>query len=231
MLTSLWKERMHGEMRRSIVMVLALVSLAPFVMAQHDDERADPGKVYKDIMLKELDLEEQLIGLAQLVKEHPRCIWADDALWALGELCSQKKRRKDALKYKLELVVRYPQCNLEPLTETLKVYRKSFIPPLKQAYREMGQVVARQGRRVAVVGGSERVHVVNPVLPAVHHDVALLYERQSDFINAARHYKKCLAKLPPEGYLTKFIQENYDKAKDFAQYQARPKSAKRKAAE
>lgn len=208
-------------MRTGALLVIVASLTAPALFGQHDDERVDPSQLFRRAMAEEPDFDEQILMLEELVKTHPRSIWADDALWAIGEMYAQKKQRGKAIGYKRQLVSWYPGCHLESYTQALPVYKKSFVPALRQACRDMGQLPAYRGRRMVVPERSRAAALVNPVPVAVAHDLALMYERQGDFVKAARYYRRCLKRLPARGYLTRFVRDNYERIRELAEHQER----------
>ena len=209
---------------RHITIVLGGLLLASVGLGQHEDERMDPKAFFQKTMMEGLDLEEVLISLDELVKKHPRCVWADDALWVMGEMSRQAKARDKELHYKSELMQRFKGgMHLQRFTRTLKVFKKSFVPVLEQAYRDMGHMVVKRGHGVKLYRPTQTSFISNPLPVAVQYDLARLYEKKGDFVQAARCYRYCLSKLPKEGFLTKFVREQYESIRELAEHQRRAK--------
>jgi len=187
-------------MNRSWLAALGVLAAAWPAWAQRADEFADPEVLFKSAMAADLDLDHRLATLADLAKRHPRSRWADDAVWAMGELCAQHKRRDEAIEHKIRLVKRYPRCVLQPYTKTTTVYRKSFVPVLEKLFHSTGHARVGKNRRVAFVSAAPT---------AVNHDLAGMYERRGDYKQAKRYYEACLRRLPKEGVLARFIRKSH----------------------
>ncbi len=215
--------------RRALLLAVLACAAGP-AFGQHDDEREDPGAKFREIMEKQKDVELQILDLKELVQTHPRCIWTDDALWALGQICMKHRRWDEAIAYKSRLVEKYPpgRIHLEAYTRRLPLYRRSSIPALSRALREMGRVPVDHRRLYGFVKKSQRRMIVDPTSPALYMDLAGLYRRRGDYVNAARFYRLLIQALPPEGYLTKFVRESYEEIRDLAEYQRLQRAAARK---
>ena len=197
-------------MRRLWISALAALALAGTTLGQREDDRPDPEQLFKAACEDETEIDERLRALGHLAKLYPRSKWADDAVWLMGEMCAQAKRRKEAIEYKTRLTKRYPNCRLQAYTKNLKVYKKSFIPTLGSLFRSMGHVKFKSRRKFAFT---------NPVPIAVNHDLAVMYERQGNYVESKRYYRACLRRMPAEGALTKFIRKNYDRVREKAEIQ------------
>ncbi len=209
------------------IFAAVLMGLCAVASGQHDDERGDPGVLFKGAM-EETDFEEQAIGLQEIVKGYPRSIWADDALWFLGEMYMQKGDLSKAAEFKLKLLEKYPlgRCHLERYTQRQNVYKKSLVPSLKQAFVEMGRVTVERGMRYSVARKSQSRLISNPVPSAVYYDLAQIYRRQGNYVKACRYYQRCIQTLPPEGYLTQFVREGYVEARELADVQKMMQASK-----
>lgn len=197
-------------MIRFWISALAALALAATATGQREDDRPDPEQLFKAACEDEIELDERVPLLERLVKLYPKSKWADDAVWLMGEMCAQSKRRKEAIGYKARLAKLYPNCRLEGYTHGLSVYKKSFVPTLGSLFRNMGHVRFTGKRRFAFT---------NPVPIAVNHDLAVMYDRQGNYVESSRYYKACLRRMPANGVLTELIRKNYDRVREKAEVQ------------
>lgn len=208
-------------MKRLWLTAFAMLTAAWPAWGQRAEEFADPEVLFKSAMAADLDLDHRLATLADLAKRHPRSRWADDAVWAMGELCAQQKRRDKAIEYKVRLVKRYPLCALQPYTKTTAVYHKSFVPTLEKLFHTMGHARVGKDRQVAFVSAAPM---------AVNHDLAGIYEHRGDYKKAKRYYEACLRGLPKEGVLAHFIRKSHDRVCKVLQLQEQLKQYQPKGA-
>ena len=77
--------------------------------APDPEDEAAAGAHYRDALLNAVTPGERVQALEQVVKDHPKSRWADDALWVLGEAARQGSRHDLVVYYWHALVAAYPR--------------------------------------------------------------------------------------------------------------------------
>jgi hypothetical protein len=179
-------------------LVLVLV-LAPFALAQADQDGAAAERLFASAFSDGLDGAERVDRLEKVAKEHSSSAWADDALWLLGEAAYQQGRWRHAAHYWQYLMNRRPETHLEAFTQSLDIYRGSAIPETWRLLEVEGKAYTRS--RESVREGEHiyaRTRAVNAVAIVLWDRIGRCYESLDRAGLARAAYRKGIA-CTPEG--------------------------------
>ncbi len=120
---------------------------------------SDPAGAFRQALLGALTPDERVAALEQIVKDHPKSPWADDALWVLGETARKlKPERHDKVIYYWQfLMAQHPHVELEGFTRTLGVYKTSGLPQAQFYLTRTGRSYVLQAGVTSRLRGTRRV--------------------------------------------------------------------------
>ena len=160
---------------------------------------------FLEALLGVLTPEERVAALEQIVKDHPRSVWADDALWILGETARQMRppRHDKVIYYWQILVSEHPHVELEEITRTLGLYQASGLPQVEFYLVRTGRSYVLQNGIMARLRGTDRVLVnaraFNAVPMCVWEGLAQAYRSLGKHKPALAAYRMAYRAAPNGG--------------------------------
>ena len=191
-------------MARRIWLFLLAVSLAPAGVARAADdatERAARAR-YTEAFLEEVRPPECVEVLEEVVRQYPKSVWADDALWALGEIADRTGRDHKAILYRQALMARSERPKLEDDTKRLSLYESSRLPRIVRLLEMTGTRYRRKGIRAVAF---------NPLPMVAHEEIALGYSKLHRYDLAARHYKLARREAPDSELLRERLERQIER--------------------
>jgi len=167
--------------------------------AADEVKEAEAQKQFEQAFDLGLKLKKRVEILQKVVSEYPESAWADDALWALGEIASRYGFEKYAVRFRQELVERKDTPKLERFTGTTWIYHQSRIPGVLW-------ILERTGHRYRREKMSEKAIAFNPLPMVVNEDLALAYRQRGKPEEALNYYRKALTCAPEGGLFASIYQ-------------------------
>jgi len=184
-------------MRASVIVFLTLqaaFALAAVGLAADDAAEKEARQLFRSAFAENVEAKKRVEILEALVKDHADSRWADDALWALGEMAAQAGRREQAVQYRRGLMERATPPSLESFTCNLPIYSNSRVPKALYLLTVTGNRYAKDGIKAVPF---------NPVPMLVHEDLALDYEAMKMLNQALREYQLAAAVAPKDDFFEK----------------------------
>jgi len=188
------------------LIVAACVAIWAIQQADCADEATEQEarQLYAQAFEDPLTPGECMAVLEQLAKDYADTRWADDALWALGEMAHGKGDTRSAILFRRQLLEGYSPPCLEPYTRSLRIYLRSRVPRVLFVLEQTGQLYHMEGRQAVQF---------NPIPMLTREELALDYERMGLLEMALREYQRAIAAAPPDGPLARLYARRLERLK------------------
>ncbi len=186
--------------------VLIAIVLAAAALPTEAAEKTslDPRRAFQRAFTAKMAPRRRVALLESIAKEHPESPWADDALWALGEVARRNDDPRRVVCYWQYLMNRRPDAELEDYTRTLQLYRTSTLPQIELLLLSEGnsyvmdepEVREGQSATLFLVKNARRF---NPLPMVVWEEVGECCAELDKPRVALRAYRKALQAAPEKG--------------------------------
>ena len=186
---------------RTVLLVLVLV-LAGGASAPEAEGPDEARSVFEHAFDEETTVAERVHALERIVKESPDSKWADDALWALGELARQEGQARRVAYYWQYLMAVHPEPRLEEFTRSLPLHRQSGLAQVEFLLRLTGQSYVRDDGRLERDDNDKvfvNVKPFSPVPMLVWAGLGHSYEQLDKLEMSLKAYQEALRRAPAAG--------------------------------
>lgn len=164
---------------------------------EEGEPQLDPAEAFRQAFAGEMKREDAVTLLQRIAKECPDSVWADDALWALGQDARNRKDHRRVIYYWQFLMAARPDVQLEDFSREQELYRRSGLPEARYYLEATGQTYRRgDGRQARGRTLFVDAKPVNPVPVRVLEGLGEAYERLGQYELALRAYRKGVEHAP-----------------------------------